>query len=620
MMSHSDQETIDAGARSLIDSIKGRVTETRWGIGTVTHYLKSCEAFLDETLRKSADWGLALKRAETLLSWCDEEMCDANLISKAVKAFGDGSDVPEGFCATIDGVLTSNRKDRDGDVLEPKGMIVNQQMALLWQHIPVQPTGRCLRLNKQDETAIDVKWGLVDTAFGRDNAILCKAGCLRFSHGFKPYEFEPIAHKSAGDGVASGWRVKRGEIREGSLVSIPSNVDGVITAFSQGKLSTPLMKNWAQKAYDARPTIIPVTIDLTLKTAGGLVSLGRIPLNAAGVAAKGHGEDEEELGKCPQCGADGESEEDGNITCENGHTFPADDFKSAKGLHTKHSSLTETTHMAAKLDLAAKGIYCEHEMDGSHEHIRESLQKGLPAYCLKSKLVGDNGDFRDGDDGGCNIISMFPDYAIFECGSYSHRKNYRAAYTTGVNGAEWSGEPKEVKIKPTVEEKAYALAGLVVKNGSGNMAGRKIIVKAGRTLSSASRDVLSKLRDAVLSAGKELSGFIENSDLEPESVLPAAGVNPGSTVLSDAQASAHINPTDPDSPDFAAAIAAELNKVTNKNALVAAAKAIAACAIGMGDQGQAAAQLDAAQATLKQAANVLREQRKEEELSALIVR
>jgi len=250
----------------LIQSIQQRKTETCWGIGTAAQYLRSVEACIPEGIKQQADWSTIVKAAERSLTYCDEEMGKTEQI---VKSFSDGTELPDGFCASFDCTLTSRRKDRDGDVLEPAGFEVDQEMPLLWQHVPVQPTGKHFQVIQQDDDRIRSKFGVVDTPFGRDNAVLVKAGVLRMSHGFKPYEFEPIQHKDAGDGVPSGWHVKRGEIREASLVSIPSNVDGVIEAYSRGQLKTPVFQAWAKEFFDGRPVIVPVQLDLTKPDTSG---------------------------------------------------------------------------------------------------------------------------------------------------------------------------------------------------------------------------------------------------------------------------------------------------------------------------------------------------------------
>lgn len=261
----ADTATDDRIAK-LVDSLRIRSAGTRWGIGTAAQYLKSVEGCLYGDLFTVDEWRKAVKAAEGRLTYCDEEMGDAAAICKSV----NDNDVPDGFLMTFDCTLTSCRRDRDGDILEPGGLKVDENMPLLWQHLPMQPIGRLLDVTEKSDDRIRAKFGIVDTALGRDAAVLTKAGALRMSHGFKPYEFDPIYKESDSEksGPPAGWHVKSGEIREGSQVSIPSNVDGVIEAYSQGGLTTPLVKSWAKAYYDTRPLQVPVNIDLSVKVNG----------------------------------------------------------------------------------------------------------------------------------------------------------------------------------------------------------------------------------------------------------------------------------------------------------------------------------------------------------------
>jgi predicted nucleic acid-binding Zn ribbon protein len=311
----------------IIQAILARTTENRWGIGTAAMYLKSVEPYVLGAQMVPADqWPLILKEAEQRLTWCDEGSADTDLIAKSVY---DGTDLPEGFCASFDCILTSNRKDRDGDILEPKGLSVDPNMPLLWQHIPAQPIGRLFKVLNQDDTALKCRFGILDTAFGRDVALMTKTGCLRMSHGFKPFEYQPVAPTISKDGMPCGWHVLKGEIREGSEVTIPSNVDGLITAYSQGKLKSDLGARWAKGWYDARPTIVPGA-DLATKAV--------------------HQTADAPYGRCPECGGNGiKMLRDGSeATCENGHTYgPVLPAVSAKAAEAGQTPETEPADVAA---------------------------------------------------------------------------------------------------------------------------------------------------------------------------------------------------------------------------------------------------------------------------------
>lgn len=517
----------------LVNAIQCRTaTSSRWGIGTVMQYIKSCEPFLPESLLKSNEWQLALKNAESLLSWCDEGMGDAELIRKSVS---EGTDVPARFCATVDGVLTSSRQDRDGDILMSKGMIVDPNMPLLWQHIPVQPTGRLLKTLDHTEQCIKVKWGIVDTAFGRDNAILCKAGCLRFSHGFKPHKFEPISQKGPNDGTPAGWKVLEGEIREGSLVSIPSNVDAVVTAFSQGKLSTPLVKSWAKQFYDARPLVVPVTIDLRVKTDGGVqvdgVQVARIP-NAK--SASKRNQDDDELD------SDETDDSDSGSAARKSRKLAAD--KSGATENSTMTTSTSNTGLAEKGSVAnatagtTTAAKCCGAIEGSYEAISEKLSNSALDYLRDHNVAADR-------DGYAWVQATFADSAIIRVrGTDDVYHSYKVGWKQGDDGPEWDGEPAEVEIRPTVVEKAIADAGLVAKaSPSGGMM-LVAMTKEGRTLSADTHGKLTEARKLMRASHDIIHDLLETNS------QGSNGADSGKLSSPDDNASAHMPKTDPDNP------------------------------------------------------------------------
>lgn len=155
-------------------------------------------------------------------------------------------------CAEFEAVYTSQKQDRDCDILEPIGCEVDPRMPVLWQHDPTLPIGAHREILTQDKSKILGKSAIADTVLGRDAAYLAEFGALRISHGFKPREFEPITQKSGGENVITGFHVLKYEMMEVSLVSVPSNTDAVLTAFSRGKLASPTAKSWGAALNDRR--------------------------------------------------------------------------------------------------------------------------------------------------------------------------------------------------------------------------------------------------------------------------------------------------------------------------------------------------------------------------------
>ncbi|MBL8830296.1 MAG: phage major capsid protein [Planctomycetaceae bacterium] len=152
----------------------------------------------------------------------------------------------EGTVLEFEAIVTSTRKDRDGDVLECKGCNVDPAAPLLWQHDPQQPIGKLLEVTERSNDKIVAKFAIADTELGRDAAELVKLGALRISHGFRPLDFQPIG------GKGNGVHVKSWEMYEVSLVSIPSNVDAIITAFNANKFTSNTIKSWASTLQPAQ--------------------------------------------------------------------------------------------------------------------------------------------------------------------------------------------------------------------------------------------------------------------------------------------------------------------------------------------------------------------------------
>lgn len=146
------------------------------------------------------------------------------------------SNLPEGVLATFDATITTGKKDRDGDILEPEGASVDPNMALLWQHDYKQPIGKLAAVTEKSAERVAGRFMLADTELAKDALVLLKLGALRISHGFRPVEFEPMK---------DGYRFSKFEIMEASLVSVPSNTDAVVTALDEGKFCSAIVKAWA---------------------------------------------------------------------------------------------------------------------------------------------------------------------------------------------------------------------------------------------------------------------------------------------------------------------------------------------------------------------------------------
>lgn len=150
----------------------------------------------------------------------------------------------DGSCiGTLDLVISSRRRDRDGDILEPSGAEPDLKMPLLWQHCWEAPIGCLEQITKQNSQRIGGRYKVANTPLGRDAWTLAECGALRVSHGFDPKEYDAIFEKDdEGHECWTGWHIKRYAILEASLVSVPSNTDAVITAMEKVKLHHPFAK------------------------------------------------------------------------------------------------------------------------------------------------------------------------------------------------------------------------------------------------------------------------------------------------------------------------------------------------------------------------------------------
>ena len=174
----------------------------------------------------------SLKNAADKLVYCNDDM-GVTAGHLPTRTFGTplrkDLTMPPRSIMTLEYVATSSRKDRDGDILLPMGAQVDPRMPLLWQHLGESPIGPFVAELSRDDNKLMLASAIAETKLGEDAVTLVEAGALRISHGFNPIEFEPNDPSDE----AGGWKIPRYEMMETSLVSIPSNVDAVITSFSR---------------------------------------------------------------------------------------------------------------------------------------------------------------------------------------------------------------------------------------------------------------------------------------------------------------------------------------------------------------------------------------------------
>lgn len=394
------------------------------GILTADRYFRSIEGcfdgfcpvkFFDEATPEQ--WAKELESATARLVYADDEM--------EVKDLGrSGASLSPGSVMDFDCIITSTLKDRDGDILESAGAIVDPKCPLLWQHIPLQPIGKLVSITAANSKTVQGRFAIADIPLGRDAAVLVEMQALRISHGFEPLAYEPIEK----DGR---WHITKFNVLEVSLVSVPSNVDAVITAFSRDKLHSPLIKGWAEKAYRDRP-----------------------------VQGKGY-----EVGGSVAATKDRDA-------YAVGETWTSATEKTACTCGKKETAV-EVTLPAESKSYGA--------LTGSYEAIREELHNRLKKHLTDSSVSLSDDDYA-------YIVGTYSDHVI-ACACLrdaGEEKHYRIAWKMENGEPTYSGDPQEVELKLSVEAKGR-VAPKAPEPVSYAASAEKCIADAGTNLNAAKR-------------------------------------------------------------------------------------------------------------------------------------
>lgn len=128
----------------------------------------------------------------------------------------------------IEGIASTPRADRIGDVVEPMGAQFKTPMPLLWQHRHDSPVGQ-VTFAKPEEDGIPfvARLPLVKEAGRLKDRIDEAIHSLKYnlvsavSIGFQPVE-------GAVEAIKSGYRFLKWDWHELSLVTIPANSDAVV--------------------------------------------------------------------------------------------------------------------------------------------------------------------------------------------------------------------------------------------------------------------------------------------------------------------------------------------------------------------------------------------------------
>jgi hypothetical protein len=254
---------------TLINLRQKQHAEFNYGIQTADRYVSTLATCVGSDLcyrygsTKSVSFNDALKRAGRTLTYSNPDMQLKDVYSESMP---EGIEIPKHALMVFKHVLTTPRKDRDGDILRTKGARPDPAMLMLWQHVHTLPIGKSLGVAEHNEKQLVMYSAIVDVnELAQDAAVMIANKMGRFSHGFKALEFSAIKEGKAVPGKTSGEKgfdVTRFEIMEESLVSVPANVDAetleVYLDLIEGeKLTSSIMKSYGKKLRSTRSDRFP---------------------------------------------------------------------------------------------------------------------------------------------------------------------------------------------------------------------------------------------------------------------------------------------------------------------------------------------------------------------------
>ena len=311
---------IDEKLLSLVKSRKQKKTEFNYGILTADRYVR--------TLQEGIGLESCYKYASTRQTSFDDVLTKAGktlVYSNPGMVFEkklsvDNFDLPKNTLMVFNHVLTTSRKDRDGDILRSQGAEPDPKMLLLWQHVHTLPIGKMVAVTKQNKNQLSVVSAIVDmNELCHDAAVMIDNDMGRFSHGFRALEWEELKEED-GDDDFLGFDIKRFEIMEESLVSVPANSDAetqevLLSLVEDGKMTSPLMKEYGKSIRENRNVVVPGTT-ITVKEQVGdssreLTCSSFADLKAAKDAGLIGGENNEDKSRSGSEKTEGRGAEDG---------------------------------------------------------------------------------------------------------------------------------------------------------------------------------------------------------------------------------------------------------------------------------------------------------------------
>lgn len=227
-----------------------------YGLGTAENHVKRFLGNVGSEVAGGRDTADSLvKRAASVATWMGQEDSYKQFTNASDFAgvMPDGVDLPPHTLMVIRNCLTTDREDRDGDILRTEGAELDPKAPLLWQHMHNMPMGGVLAKVEHTDRKLTIVTAMLDLGpLTADAAKLVEANMLRFSHGFRIFEYEE--RKEPSKMGFPGFDIKRFEIMEASLVSVPSNVDAEIEMIASAKFASDEFKAMQKHVQSQRPT------------------------------------------------------------------------------------------------------------------------------------------------------------------------------------------------------------------------------------------------------------------------------------------------------------------------------------------------------------------------------
>lgn len=452
---------------SLINSRQKQAAEFNYGIQTADRYVSTLSTCVGSDLcyrygsTKSVSFNDALKRASRTLTYSNPDMLLKDVYSEKMP---EGIEIPKHALMVFKHILTTPRKDRDGDILRTKGARPDPSMLMLWQHVHTLPIGKSLGVAEHTDKELVMISAIVDVnELAQDAAVMIANKMGRFSHGFKALEFSAIKEGKAENGKTSGAKgfdVTRFEIMEESLVSVPANVDAetleVYLDLIEGeKLTSSIMKSYGKKLRATRSDRFP---GMSLGEKHADTEKGESGEGSCGCGSP----------KDKPCSCQGkpkptsEKTDDGDSDESKPEPDDTEDDKVTEcpecGVELEDGVCPECGYVAKKSEEKTKGYFPN--LTGSFEQVKDKLQAALRPYLQAQGIVSEPAPQADGVLVGqpyfyCFIESTFVDTVIagVENGSPMSRLFEIKWRRTEADGVEFYDDPVEVEVTASISRK-----------------------------------------------------------------------------------------------------------------------------------------------------------------------